>query len=177
VPACRSCFMPKLKVFRTTIGFHDAYVAAPSRAAALRAWGAATDLFAMGAAEEVTEPALMKKPLAAPGTVIKQARGTMSEHLAASSKPSKRNLSSGQSPKRSVPPPSRSKLDAADARLTEAEAEYERLKEEFEAEDAAITKRRQEQRRKHEYQLARLRETRDAADGEYRQATEEWRSE
>ena len=40
--------MAKLKVFRTPIGFHDAYVAAPSRAAALRAWGADTDLFSTG---------------------------------------------------------------------------------------------------------------------------------
>ncbi len=30
----------KLKVFRTPAGFHDAYVAAPSRKAALAAWGA-----------------------------------------------------------------------------------------------------------------------------------------
>ena len=30
----------RLKVFRTSIGFHDAYVAAPSRKAALEAWGA-----------------------------------------------------------------------------------------------------------------------------------------
>ena len=62
--------MAKLKVFRTTIGFHDAYVATPSRAAALRAWGATTDLFAMGAAEEVAQEALMAKPLAAPGAII-----------------------------------------------------------------------------------------------------------
>ena len=68
--------MPKLKVFRTTIGFHDAYVATPSRAAALRAWGATTDLFAMGAAEEVTEADLIARPLADPGNIIKQSRGT-----------------------------------------------------------------------------------------------------
>jgi hypothetical protein len=30
----------KLKVFRTPIGFHDAYVAAPSQKAALEAWEA-----------------------------------------------------------------------------------------------------------------------------------------
>jgi hypothetical protein len=30
--------MAKLKVFRTPIGFHDAYVAAPSKKAALAAW-------------------------------------------------------------------------------------------------------------------------------------------
>ena len=47
--------MAKLKVFRTPTGFHDAYVAAPSRKAALAAWGAEADLFARGTAEEVTD--------------------------------------------------------------------------------------------------------------------------
>ena len=42
----------KLKVFRTPIGFHDAYVAAPSQKAALQAWGTDTDLFARGVALE-----------------------------------------------------------------------------------------------------------------------------
>ena len=65
----------KLKVFRATSGFHDSFVAAPSRAAALRAWGANTDLFAMGAAEEVDDPELTKKPLASPGTIFKVRRG------------------------------------------------------------------------------------------------------
>ena len=36
----------KLKVFRTPIGFHDAYVAAPSQKAALEAWGADSNIFA-----------------------------------------------------------------------------------------------------------------------------------
>ena len=76
--------MPRqLKVFRTMTGFHDAYVAAPSRAAALRAWGATTDLFAMDAAEQVTDPKLTAEPLAKPGEVIKQLRGSDEEHLAA----------------------------------------------------------------------------------------------
>ena len=41
MPAAR-----KLQVFRTAIGFDDALVAAPSRKAALTAWGAEKDLFA-----------------------------------------------------------------------------------------------------------------------------------
>jgi predicted nucleic acid-binding Zn-ribbon protein len=45
----------KLKVFRTPIGFHDAYVAAPSQKAALEAWGADSNIFAQGIAEQVTE--------------------------------------------------------------------------------------------------------------------------
>ena len=48
--------MPRLKVFCTTSGFHDSIVAAPSKPAALKAWGAKTDLFSMGAARLVTDP-------------------------------------------------------------------------------------------------------------------------
>ncbi|MGI4948291.1 MAG: hypothetical protein ACRYHC_06310 [Janthinobacterium lividum] len=75
--------MAKLKVFRTPIGFHDAYVAATSRKAALAAWGSNADLFARGVAEEVTDAALTAEPLAAPGTVIRRSRGTAAEQLAA----------------------------------------------------------------------------------------------
>ncbi|MDF0546093.1 hypothetical protein PX699_27430 [Sphingobium sp. H39-3-25] len=73
----------KLKVFRTPIGFHDAYVAAPSRKAALEAWGSDADLFARGIAEEVIDEALMQAPLERPGAVIRIARGSEAEHLAA----------------------------------------------------------------------------------------------
>ncbi|MCP2775198.1 hypothetical protein, partial [Salmonella enterica] len=52
----------KLKVYRTPIGFHDAYVAAPSQKAALQAWGSDADLFARGVAEQVADPALMEEP-------------------------------------------------------------------------------------------------------------------
>ena len=72
-----------LKVFRTPIGFHDAYVAAPSMKAALAAWGASTNLFAAGAAEVVTDPKLTKEPLARPGEVIRKPRGTDAEHVRA----------------------------------------------------------------------------------------------
>ena len=64
----------KLKVFRTPIGFHDAYVAAPSRKAALEAWGAGGNLFARGTAEEVTDPKLTAEPLRHPGEVIRVSR-------------------------------------------------------------------------------------------------------
>jgi hypothetical protein len=80
----------KLKVFRTAIGFHDAYVAAPSRKAALAAWGTDKDLFARGAAEEVSDPGLTAAPLARPGTVIRTLRGGTAENLAALGKPAKR---------------------------------------------------------------------------------------
>lgn len=73
----------KLKVYRTPIGFHDAYVAAPSQKAALVAWGSDADLFARGIAERVVDPKLVREPLTKPGTVIKRSRGTTAEQLAA----------------------------------------------------------------------------------------------
>lgn len=73
----------KLKVFVVPAGFHDAYVAAPSRKAALAAWGSEHDLFARGIAQEVSDPALMAESLAHPGEVIKRSRGTSAEQIAA----------------------------------------------------------------------------------------------
>ena len=72
-----------LKVFRTSIGFQDAYVAAPSQKAALEAWGTDKDLFSRGVAERVTDPKLIKAPLAQPGVVLRASRGTPAQHLAA----------------------------------------------------------------------------------------------
>jgi hypothetical protein len=76
----------KLKVFKTTIGFHDAYVAAPSQKAALAAWGSDHNLFATGAAEQISDAALTAEPLAKPGEVIKKVRGSVGDHLAALTK-------------------------------------------------------------------------------------------
>lgn len=72
-----------LKVYRTAVGFHDAYVAAPSMKAALAAWGTDKDLFARQAAELVEDPTLTAEPLAHPGEVIRKLRGSAAEHVKA----------------------------------------------------------------------------------------------
>ena len=59
------------------------YIAAPSQKAALEAWGSERDLFSAGAAEPIDDPELMREPLANPGKVIRRARGTVAEHIAA----------------------------------------------------------------------------------------------
>ncbi|KQM19685.1 hypothetical protein [Novosphingobium sp. Leaf2] len=122
----------KLKVFATAIGFHDAYVAVTSRKAALAAWGAKGDLFASGAARQVTDPELTKAPLADPGTVITVARGTLDEHLASlpkvlakskavgKAKDGGKPKAAGKAGKADTPRPkrpSRAALDDAQARL------------------------------------------------------------
>ena len=95
----------KLKVFRTPIGFHDAYVAAPSQKAALAAWGADSNLFAFGSAERVEDPELMREPLARPGEVIRRLRGTLAQHMAALPKDSPRRAPAKAKPSKPVEKP------------------------------------------------------------------------
>ena len=83
---------------------------------------------------------------------------------------------SSKSAKPLAPQPSRLKLDEADAELTEAESDYDRVKAEFEAEDARITKRRQADRRKHEAKITALRSAREIVESEFRHAVDRWRS-
>lgn len=47
---------PRIKVFRTHIGFSDVVVATSSRKAALEAWDVSRDLFKTGEAEETNDP-------------------------------------------------------------------------------------------------------------------------
>jgi hypothetical protein len=168
----RSTFMPKLKVYRTPIGFHDAYVAATSQKAALKAWGADADLFARGAADVVTDPGLSEAPLAHPGDVIRLPRGTEAQHIKAlgrrpvtararkadpepetdaapTPRAEKREpipappVRKAQKPKPSRPRPSRAALDKAETALRDAEARHD-------AEQTALAERKraleQEQR-------------------------------
>lgn len=139
--------MARLKVFRTAIGFHDAYVATPTKKAALEAWGAAKNLFARGDAEEVTDPALAAEPLARPGQVIKRLRGTAAEQLAAlppdpprASAPAK---AVGGRPKAAAKPhPSRAALDAAEAALSATERQADEKLRAIAEEEARLAERR-----------------------------------
>lgn len=106
----------KLKVFCTPIGFHDAYVAAPSQKAALRAWGADSNLFAQGVAEQVTDPDLMAELLANPGSIIKRLRGSREQQIEAVGKKGTEKLrASKASPPRKQRPANPSRAELSDA--------------------------------------------------------------
>lgn len=152
-----------LKVYRTPIGFHDAYVAAPSQKAALEAWGTDRNLFARGIAEIVDDPALAEEPLAKPGTVIKRSRGTAAEQIAAlpSDQPTpdraRKPSASGKEKSSKVgiakaavqprtpkpqPRPSRETLDQAEARLAIVEARQKADKDDLDRRERALTRER-----------------------------------
>jgi len=168
----------KLKVFRTTTGFHDAYVAAPSQKAALEAWGAEANLFARGVAEQVSDPKLMAAPLKQPGEVIKISRGDLSAQLKAlgprkkgTAKPKSGKPAKAAKPK---PPPKRDKVDAAEAALKKAHARHATEAKALEAERDAVERKLAALRAKQDKETDRLERKRDVAREAYRQALDRW---
>lgn len=170
--------MPKsLKVYRTAIGFHDAYVAAPSKAAALRAWGSERDLFALGAAEVVDEAELTAAPLAAPGQVIKRLRGSAAEQIAAlggDTVPAKPGKPAPVKAKLK-PRPRRDRLDTAEAALAAAEARQQDARAGLDAKERAFREERRKLEAKQRAELDRLRATQERAADAYEAALNDWR--
>lgn len=179
----------KLKVFRTPIGFHDAYVAAPSRKAALEAWGADVDLFARGAAEEVSDPDLMGDALSRPGEVIRKIRGTMEEHLAALPDTPKRRSKTAMTPDQPAPRkrrtqskakpkprPSRDELDTAEQAIEEADHRYEAARHDLADREAALRAERQAMEAEHERRRKDLENMRRDQESKYKRAIEAWRA-
>jgi hypothetical protein len=171
----------KLKVFRTTTGFHDAYVAAPSRKAALEAWGAEADLFARGVAEQVTDPKLTAEPLRHPGEVIKLSRGDLAAQLKALGPRTKvkarTEAEKPEKPRKAAkpkPPPKRDKVDAAEAALAAARERHAAEARKLEDQRNAIERKLAALRAKQDEDEARLERKRDQAREAYREALEKW---
>jgi hypothetical protein len=177
----------KLKVFRTPIGFHDAYVAAPSRKAALEAWGADSNIFAQGIAEEVTDPALMEEPLARPGEVIRRARGSAEEHVAAADSQQPGKKEGGSRIKESTPSPrpfpakrergkkpSREELDAAEEALEKAERKQRKALGRIDEQIQKLDRERRDLQRRHERERDELADEVERARSAYRRAIRDW---
>lgn len=166
----------KLKVFRTAIGFHDAYVAAPSRKAALDAWGSEKNLFASGRAEEVSDPAMTTAPLADPGMVIKVRRGSSAENMAALAKPTpRRGRHLGKPLRTPAPRPSRAALDKAESALERAGAALASELAAIDAELEALRRRRRAIMDNRKKAIGDLHQRLDEARTEYEAAVERWR--
>ena len=149
-------------MFRTPIGFHDAYVAAPSQKAALEAWGSDANLFAREAAEEVTDPDLTKAPLEQPGVVFRRLRGSEKEQMEALGRDA-----SAKTRKKGPRKPSRSALDQAEEALEALEkAQRDEL--------AALDKKRQELERRHARDIKAGRAKERRVREEYEDAVREW---
>ena len=173
----------KLKVFRTPIGFHDAYVAAPSQKAALEAWGAGANLFARGTAEQVTDPRLTAEPLKHPGKVICVSRGDLKAQLkalgprkkpSAKSAPKQKTTPTPSTPRKPKPPPKRDRVDRAEAALGDAREKQARERATLEKQREAIERKLDALQGRQEKELARLERRLDEARAVYRSALEKW---
>ncbi len=172
----------KLKVFRTPIGFHDAYVAAPSQKAALEAWGAGSNLFAQGVAEELTYAKLTKAPLARPGEVVRVLRGSEAEQIRALGKakkakgdrPSPGPAPKGEGRKARAPRPSSAAVDRAEQAIARAEERHRAALDKLRDEALALDRKRRELEGEQRGELAKLRRTADEARARYREAMSEW---
>lgn len=169
----------KLKVFRTSIGFHDAYVAVPSQKAALQAWGSSSNLFGTGLAEEVVDPKLMKAPLATPGEVIKVKRGSEREHLAALPRPAKSGKiqqKPGVEPRKpGLPRPSRNALERAEKAVTAAEAARDKQLDAIDNEIRGLQQRRRQVADRHRKKIDILDDKRAVQADRYDAAITAWR--
>jgi hypothetical protein len=144
----------RLKVFQTHLGFYDTVVAAPSQAAALRAWGTHQNLFAEGQARVTEDDQAIEAALAHPEIPLKRAVGStdpfalepvglpklpdMPEAKKVKPAPKSRTVV------RKKPPADRSALDAAEAALRDLdetrkqeETDFRRRQDDLEAERKA----------------------------------------
>lgn len=137
----------KLKVFEARLGFYDSVVAAPSQAAALRAWGVRQNLFADGQARITADPRAIGAALARPEVPLRRPVGsTDSFSLEPEGLPSLPHVAKATATKAKAaspapklaaePPPDRSRLDVAEAALR-------RLDDRRKQEEADLRRRRE----------------------------------
>ncbi len=147
--------MARLKVFTTQSGFYDLAVAAPSQAAALRAWGIRQNLFAEGMAKVATDKAVVTAALAKPGVVLKRPLGTKSGFVEEAPLPKVKGAK--KKPKARVDAAARKAARAALDELERAEEEHERDVEALKAARAGIDTKLKAQKRDWRMRRAALR--------------------
>ena len=158
--------MARLKVFCATSGFHDSIVAAPSRPAALKAWGARTDLFSMGVARQVTDPKIVKRALARPGEVIRLSRSSGEQDAPAPKKKAAKKSPAG--------PPSRARLAGAEKRLEELESKQAKEHDAIEHQLTALARKRDQLDKRHGNARRAAEEKVEEARDAYQAALDDW---
>ena len=157
--------MPRLKVFCTTSGFYDHVVAAPSRPAALKAWGARTDLFSMGVARLVTDPKIEKKAMDRPGEVIRIRRSGGGDEV---SEPKRKKA------RKAVRRPSRDTLAMAEKRLTELVDRQDRELSSIDRELRTLERKRDQLAKRHAKARSTAEAKVDQARTDYEGALADW---
>jgi hypothetical protein len=177
-----------LKTFQAHLGFYDTVVAAPSRAAALKAWGSRQNLFRDGQAKETRDPQAIAAATAKPGVVLRRPVGSnaaFSEtpdlpkvpgrpklklvHPATGDVPPKKDVAQKKDvpqQERQRPPPDRKPIERAEKALAKLRDDEREAMAEMEARKAELDK--DEQRLRGDFR--RRREAAEKALAQARQA-------
>lgn len=173
----------KLKVFSADLGFVRAVVAAPSRKAALDAWGVHDDLFARGSAREITDDeALIEEATAKPGEVLRKPIASGADIVQSARKPPSTRRTppadKGEAPAKAKAkpskPPSRAALDRADVALKAARATRSDALKAFDDEQAGLDRRRAAEEAMQDRAVAQSQSSRDEAKAAYDKALKAW---
>jgi colicin import membrane protein len=144
----------KLNTYQTSVGFYDLAVAAPSMKAALKAWGAGSNLFHQGIARETDDPDIVAATMRKPGVVLKRPAGSSGRFAEHSDLPSDLGLERadrGQGKSRPKPK-HQATLKISEEAGRKAAAEFEREQ-----------RQREEERRREEAVMVKERERRERA--------------
>jgi hypothetical protein len=167
----------KLKTYQTSLGFFEPAITAPSMKAALKAWGADSNLFHQGAAKESHDPDVIAATMAKPGVVLKRpvgSDGPFGEHaelpknLGQEGRRKAAHKPSAKAKKSSVRPDKATNRKAAQA--------YERERQRREREEAKEEEARQKQRERRQQAVDKAQKTLDKAEQEHTQRVAELRA-
>lgn len=141
----------KLKTYQASVGFFDLAIAAPSRKAALEAWGSNSNLFHQGVAKQVDDPEIVAATMSKPGVILRRpigSNGPFKEHAQLPRHLSSEVVKSRSGVRVAKPKsPSSPKVDDKKARQAALAFEREQSRRESEQrkEDAAAAKKRERQ--------------------------------
>jgi colicin import membrane protein len=169
----------KLKTYQTSVGFFDLAIAAPSMAAALRAWGSDTNLFQQGFARETDDPAIVAATLAKPGVVLRRpvgSDGAFSEHAELPKElPVDKVTERPAKPRAATSEPPAQKVDDKAAR--EAALAFERERQRRESERRKEEAAREKERKRRAQAIAKAEAALEEAKRDHETRTKEIESE
>lgn len=153
--------MPRLKVFQAHLGFFDTVVAAPSKKAALEAWGSRQDLFRDGTAAIATDPKAVRAAVEKPGVVLKRLSGSKDDFVEQPDLPktgpvSRAKPTKNHATKQPARKPDRSKLDAAEHALKELKQRRQQARAEFAEREKSLRQQKQAQEQQFDDEEAEL---------------------
>ncbi len=157
----------KLKTYQTSLGFYDLAIAAPSMKAALEAWGAGSNLFHQGVAQETDDPGVVAATMAKPGVVLKRAAGSNGRFAEHAGLPTDLADGSGRKKSRRPEPKARPASKVSDQDARKAAADFEREEKRRDAKRRKEKAARAKERARREQRVAKAQAAIDEAQREH----------